>query len=435
MSEGRPMSSIASRINLSYISRLFWIFLRLDLLIILSAALLFLYHSEREALGEDWQIRLERHVDWPADSQLPFSERLQSLSYSFSLPQAKESHRIAAGKAARPFYYGMILLASTQALTLTVQYFRGKKRTRALLEPLRKMGRTAEELSRVNFEVQKYHNLESAIDAISPLSPEARLSTGDRELGGLEAAINNLLSRMHESYRQQNRFVSDASHELRTPIAVVQGYADMLARWGSKDEKVLNEGIEAIRSESRHMQKLVEQLLFLARGDAGRAELKFQDLDLSRMIAEVRDEYAMIDESHHWILKEADPVPACGDLSMLKQCARVLCDNALRYSAADTDIILSASLSEKGEPSFEVRDNGQGIPEGEIKLIFDRFYRSDPARARQNGGTGLGLSIAKWIVDQHGGYFKVISLEEVGTSVSVYLPPAEKFRTRLTAPL
>lgn len=431
MSEVRPMSSIASRINRSYIARLFWIFLRLDLFIILLGVFIFVYSSEKISLGNDWQFKLERQVEWSTDSELPLSERLDSISYSFSLPEADKSYTIAAGEMARPFYYGLLIVGGSQILTLLVQYFRGKKRTRYLLEPLRQIGQTAEELSRANFEVQKYHNLESAIDEISPLSPGARLSTGDRELGGLESAINNLLGRMHDSYRQQTRFVSDASHELRTPIAVVQGYADMLARWGSKDEKILQESIDAIQSESRHMQKLVEQLLFLARGDTGRNELQFRLLDLSDMIREVRDEYSMIKETHVWTLKEMTPITAFGDLSMLKQCARVLCDNAARYSEPGSEIVLGTSVSEDGEPCFEIRDNGQGIPEPDIKRIFDRFYRSDPARARANGGTGLGLSIAKWIVDQHEGYFKVISLEGVGTRINVCLPPAEKLQARL----
>ena len=113
-------------------------------------------------------------------------------------------------------------------------------------------------------------DLENAIEHISPTQPGERLQTGARELTGLENAVNGLLVRMRESYRQKAQFVSDASHELRTPIAVIQGYAHLLARWGKDDSQVLDESIAAIQSESDYMKKLVEELLFLARGEIGR---------------------------------------------------------------------------------------------------------------------------------------------------------------------
>ena len=129
---------------------------------------------------------------------------------------------------------------------------------------------------------------------------------------------------MRESYRTQTRFVSDASHELRTPIAVIKGYADMLDRWGKTDEKVLTESIEAIKSESEHMNYLVEQLLFLARGDNGKTKMAFADFDLAQMIREVYDEYVMIDSEHIYRCNAEGSIPACGDVSMLKQTARIL---------------------------------------------------------------------------------------------------------------
>ena len=110
--------------------------------------------------------------------------------------------------------------------------------------------------------------LEDAIDMLSPADDDQKLATGYAELAGLETAVNKLMTRMRDSYRQQARFVSDASHELRTPISVIRGYADMLDRWGKTDEKILEESIEAIKDESESMQHLVEQLLFLARGDS-----------------------------------------------------------------------------------------------------------------------------------------------------------------------
>ena len=182
-----------------------------------------------------------------------------------------------------------------------------------LLSPLHQMSQTAQELSNARFDEQKYHELENAIAAISPSTPDAKLSTGDSDLLGLENAVNSLLKRMHESYRQQNRFVSDASHELRTPISVIRGYAEMLDRWGKDDPKVLSESVTAIRTEADNMQQLVEQLLFLARGDAGRNQPRLKALDLSKLMREVYEEYVMIDKAHAWRIQADESIPAVGD--------------------------------------------------------------------------------------------------------------------------
>ena len=144
-------------------------------------------------------------------------------------------------------------------------------RIRKQLKPLDEMARAAMDLSNIDVSIDdRFQKLESAIDRLSPAEEDAALATGDAELEGLESAVNKLVERMRDAYRQQARFVSDASHELRTPIAVIKGYADMLDRWGKEDEAILEESIQAIKTESDAMQHLVEQLLFLARGDSGR---------------------------------------------------------------------------------------------------------------------------------------------------------------------
>ena len=312
-------------------------------------------------------------------------------------------------------------LIGFEILMLLVQYGAGKRKSRRLLLPLERMAQTAQELSQVSFDPEKLHHLEDAIAGVSPLTPDVQLRTGDRELQGLEKAINDLLARMHESYREQSRFVSDASHELRTPIAVIQGYADMLQRWGKNDEKVLEEGIAAIQSESAHMKTLVEQLLFLARGDNGKTQLNLEQIDLKDMMTEVYEEYRMIHPDRAWRLDAGESIPIQGDIALLKQTARILVDNAVRYTEEGDKISLRARMKD-GEPCFEVQDNGIGIKQEDLGHIFDRFFRSDPARTRSTGGTGLGLSIAKWIVERHGGYFDVYSREQFGTRMGVVLP-------------
>ena len=306
-----------------------------------------------------------------------------------------------------------------------------KSRIQKQLQPLYNMARTAMELSDASnmanaaksvYSDEKIHDLESAIDSISPDKPNAALHTGDSDLKGLEIAINSLLQRTRESYSQQIRFVSDASHELRTPSAVVKGYTDMLDRWGKDDEKILEESISAIKTETEHMNTLVEQLLFLARGDSGRTKLKMEEFSLSDMMREVYEESVMIDSGHKWEISAGDEVTVFGDLAMLKQAVRILVDNAAKYTPAGETIILKANFDDKGAPTVVVQDNGIGISKEDLTHIFERFYRSDPARSREQGGTGLGLAIAKWIVDRHGGYLDVLSREGFGTRISIHLP-------------
>ena len=317
--------------------------------------------------------------------------------------------------------YAYYALFGGESLLLLLQSGVGKDKARRLLEPLERMAQTAQELSRARFDPEKLHHLEDAIGTVSPVLPDAQVRTGDRELQGLEKAVNDLLSRAQDAYREQSRFVSDASHELRTPIAVIQGYADMLSRWGKDDEKVLDEGITAIQSESAHMKKLIEQLLFLARGDSGRNQLVMEDMDLSQMMREVYEESRMIHPEREWRLDADAPVVLSCDSAMIKQTARILVDNAVKYTGDGDKITLRVRLKE-GNPCFEVQDNGIGIKQEDLSRIFDRFFRSDPARTRATGGTGLGLSIAKWIVERHGGYFDVFSREGIGTRIGVVLP-------------
>ena len=295
------------------------------------------------------------------------------------------------------------------------------RKVRSKLRPLQEFADAAMKLSDMDGETAKrYQKLENAIDMLSPAEDDQKLSTGDAELAGLETAVNKLMSRMRDSYRQQARFVSDASHELRTPIAVIKGYADLLDRWGKTDEKILDESIQAIKSESENMQHLVEQLLFLARGDSGRTTLNVTDFDITEMMKEVCEESAMIDQSHTYLFEGEEPVPVRGDISLIKQAARILIENASKYTPEGGEIKLRSLVSD-GHPAFSVQDSGIGISESDIPHIFDRFYRADDSRSKQTGGSGLGLAIAKWIVERHGGHFEIISRKDIGTRITVIL--------------
>lgn len=289
------------------------------------------------------------------------------------------------------------------------------------LRPLTRLAETTQALSHEELDDEVFHQLENAIGRISPKSNET-LHTGNSELQGLEKAVNSLLERMRQTYSQQARFVSDASHELRTPIAVIQGYANMLERWGKSDPKVLDEAITAINSESRHMQLLIEQLLFLARSDSGRNPLTMADFSMNEMVSETVDEYEMINTAHKWKLRlPEDEIVVRGDEAMLKQALRILCDNAVKYSPDGSQITVALG-KENGRAFFSVQDEGIGISPKDQAHVFERFFRADPSRVRETGGTGLGLSIAQWIIERHGGRIDILSREDIGTRMTVSIP-------------
>lgn len=306
-------------------------------------------------------------------------------------------------------------------LVVTIQAI-GRRQIKTHLQQVTLLAQEARQLSEeaAKRPAPQVDVLEDAIDHISP-TENTRLHIGDPDLLGLEEAVNDLLDRMQAAYSQQSRFVSDASHELRTPIAVLKGYADLLERWGKDDPQVRDEAIDAIQAEAGRMSRLVEQLLFLARGDSGRTQLRPQPLDLADLTREAWEECCMIDPEHQWQLDAPQSVLCTADRDMLKQALRVLSDNAAKYTPAGKSITLRAFLNRDGRPCLAVRDEGMGIKAEDVPHVFDRFYRSDPARARQSGGSGLGLSIADWIVTQHGGHMEVYSWEGIGSRFLIVL--------------
>lgn len=315
--------------------------------------------------------------------------------------------------------YGYGIVFVVQILHVISHFIKGTKWVDKSLEPVYEMARQAQKLSEIDFDETKYQDLENAITNLKVEKNDAHIHMYNEELSSLEQAINGLIDRMREAYRMQTRFVSDASHELRTPIAVVQGYVNMLDRWGKNDESILEESIEAIKHEADHMQTLVEQLLFLARGDSNRQKMESEEIVLNDLLREVYEESLMIDEKHHYYFTEQGVGTMIGDPAMIKQSARILVDNACKYTPEGEDITIRVGMKEQ-KPFYEIEDHGIGMRQENLEHIFDRFYRADDVRNSKTGGTGLGLSIAKWIVDQHNGYYQIISFDQVGTRFTVY---------------
>jgi two-component system, OmpR family, sensor histidine kinase ArlS len=301
------------------------------------------------------------------------------------------------------FFVCLIALAAADLYRI-LYFFRHRGRlNKHVLKPIADMTKAAESLSANN------------------LSDRINLAGTKNEFKDLAAVINKMLDRIERSYNSQKQFVSDASHELRTPIAVIQGYANLLERWGKTDTSVLDEGITAITQETASMKELVERLLFLARHDKKTLLLELEDFDPTEIMTTVFKDAQLLSAAHQFELKADRHCMINGDKGMLKQLLRILIDNAIKYTPSGGKITLSLAVEER-ECVIAVQDTGQGISKEELTRIFDRFYRSDKARKAQSGGHGLGLSIARIIVVAHGGTITVRSKVDAGTAFLVRLP-------------
>ena len=412
-SQEKRMSSITRRLMASWSRKAFFRIVFTTLLLFVLCCAGWLAALEYHALGF-----LQWNTARSFVTERTVSGKITSLYYRV-VNAGQDPIDIAVGRAlvAICIIFGVILILRLLWL-LFISGPREGRRIREILAPLNDLALKADELSRLEFGEDKYQLLE---DAISHLDTDesSSLSLGDSDLLGIEAAINNLLTRIRESNRQQARFVNDASHELRTPIAVISGYADMLARWGKNDEKILNESITAIQTEADRMKHLVEQLLFLARGDSGRTQLQLEDVSINSLMQEAYEESIMIDENHIYRFeKSPEEIIIKADPGLLKQAVRILIDNAAKYTKEKDEILLRAG-SEDGHPFLQVQDSGIGMAEADVEHMFERFYRADKARSFE--GTGLGLSIAKWIVDKHKGHFEILSRTDIGTRIRIVL--------------
>lgn len=240
------------------------------------------------------------------------------------------------------------------------------------------------------------------------------------ELRELTRVFNEMLDRLENSYESQKQFVSNASHELRTPIAVIQGYARMLERWGAEDPKILKEAIASIGEESKAMQELVEKLLFLSRHDRKNLKVQKEWFSMGEMVEDMVRETRMVTSGREIKAHLIQNVAVYGDDQLLKQAVRVLIDNAVKYSK-EGDTITIGCENRGGNCILTVEDTGIGMRKEDVNHMFERFYRSDDIRGKVDGH-GLGLSIARLIFLAHAGTIKVRTQYTVGTSFTVTLP-------------
>ena len=265
------------------------------------------------------------------------------------------------------------------------------------------------------------------IDEIDPDDLSTRLEKVDRsgEIGELTDRINEMLDKIEQSLDRQKKFVSDASHELKTPVAVIQGYSNMLRRWGKEDPAVLDESIEAISREAENMQRIIEQLLFLAK--LGRFVMTVSEVELKNEFRAITESYALLYPQREFRFEcSAKVVNAETDKNLLTECVRAIVDNAVKYSADDSLITIRLNKVEDNA-EISIIDNGSGISKEDLPHIFDRFYRCDKSRHRSDGksGYGLGLTIAKSIVEMMNGRIYVESEKDKGSTFTIIFPLKE----------
>ena len=301
------------------------------------------------------------------------------------------------GKVARMTW---IMIASGVSV-LVVGLIGGSWLSKRAIEPIQRMSQTAQGIS------------------ASSLSERIPLSGFDTELAGLGSTLNTMLDRLSQSFEQQRQFTADASHELRTPVSVILTSSE-LALSKPRDAEAYREQLEKCQRAAQRMRQLTDSLLTLARLDTN-SKVEMSNLHLTDLL---REAVAAIEplgiEKAIQIQMELEPIDYVGNELLLRQAVDNLITNSIKYNRPRSRVFVRLKRC-KTRVVIEVQDEGIGIPESAIPKLFDRFYRVDESRSRNEGGTGLGLSIAQRIVECHGGTITVSSELGKGTTFRIEL--------------
>jgi heavy metal sensor kinase len=247
------------------------------------------------------------------------------------------------------------------------------------------------------------------------------IGAANDELTMLADSFNELLSRLDGSFETMRRFVADASHELRTPLAVIRGEADV-ALDHDRGPAEYKESLAVIQDEARRLTRLIDDLLNLARADAGHVSLYVEEFYVNDLLAECcrSIQTKAIAKKIDLECRCPEDVAYRGDQELIRRLMLNLIENAIRYTPEGGRVQIKAEDS-PGELRIQVADTGIGIPPETATHVFERFYRGDQARSRQNGGFGLGLSIVKWIAESHNGSVELSSKPGLGSTFTVSL--------------
>ena len=271
----------------------------------------------------------------------------------------------------------------------------------------------------------------------SDLSRRLALKRRD-ELGELADTFDHMLDRLESAFTRQRQFTADASHELRTPLTIIELKASRLLEHDNLTERQRAD-LTVIQQERQHMTHLVDDLLFLARADAGHARARHEIVHLDELIIEVVERFAPLAQERHLRVEVGDlpDLTVFGDRLYLLRMLSNLVENALKYSGLDgTCVRLDLTLCEQENARWArltVSDDGPGIPANHLPHVFERFYRADVSRTHseatstdtsERAGSGLGLDIARWIAQAHGGDITINSDSGTGTVCAILLPLA-----------
>jgi len=256
------------------------------------------------------------------------------------------------------------------------------------------------------------------------LSQRIRIKRANDELGRLASTFNEMIAKLEKSFRQVKRFTADASHELKTPLTILRGEVEV----GLKKKRGLKEYQRILASnleEISRMSRIVEDLLTLSRADMGELTMEREEIELSTLAREVWEDLQMMAKKKRVQLKFMDDgfTRVEGDPLFLRQLILNITENGLKYTPAGGEVALKVKGDrDQGVVRLFVSDTGVGIPQKDLKRVFDRFFRVDTARSRETGGTGLGLSICQWIAHAHEGQIAVESTVGKGSTFTVTLP-------------
>jgi len=247
------------------------------------------------------------------------------------------------------------------------------------------------------------------------------------EAGELGSALNQMLTRIEEAFDERTRtearlrrFAADASHELRTPVATVRGYAELYRAGGLQEPNELSEAMRRTEQEAIRMGSLIEDLLLLARLDQGRP-LELGSVDLAALARDTVADARVVHPERDLTAEAPDPIVVQGDDGRLHQVVANLVGNAIVHTPPETRVVVRARVFGP-EAMIEVSDDGPGMTQEVADQAFERFYRADPSRSRHKGGSGLGLSIVDAITLAHGGRAELHTAPGEGTTVRIFVP-------------
>ncbi|MDD3417815.1 MAG: HAMP domain-containing sensor histidine kinase [Lachnospiraceae bacterium] len=270
-----------------------------------------------------------------------------------------------------------IIIAGIDTVGMLLSILFGYLFTKRLLKPIDEITKTARNMNA--------QNLSSRI-----LLPESK-----DEIYMLSKTYNEMADRIELSFQKEAQFVDDASHELKTPIAAIKGYINLLSRWGKDDAVALEKSIEAIQNETDYMSQLINKLLFLAKMDATKA-VSCEEINLSELVSEMADEMKIYNENHLVQCSFKEDIYIISDKAMVKQLIRIITDNSFKFTK-NGGMVLILCNKENNHTVVEIKDTGCGMSDETLSHIFDRFYTENKARNKETSGNGLGLSIAKGI--------------------------------------